>query len=454
MQGGEFPDKEFDPYEDYINFFTHEEQVTPISAAPEPKRRFVPSKSEHKLVMRIVRGIRKGWLKPKPPKKTDETEFYDIWKNSEVVTPGRKALVHIAAPKVPLPGHAESYNPPEEYLPTPDEQKEWEEMDPEDRPRDFLPKKYTSLRLVPAYPRFLQERFSRCLDLYLCPRTIKHRIHVDPESLIPKLPKPDELRPFPTKQSIEYRGHTGRVSSISIDPTGRWLLTGGEDKTAVFWEVRNGRRSKVLEVPGEVTSVAWCPNPAITVAAIAFDRTIWIVNPSLGPRKAVEETDEMLKAAVNAEGRTSAVEWNRPTSADAARSGLRFELTLKRDVTQVTWHKKGNYFASVSPDGVADSVAVHSLLRRHSAYHFKKGRDVQKVLFHPTKPLFFLATKTHIRVYNLQTNTLVKRLTSGAKWISSMAVHPQGDNVIVGTLDRRLCWFDLDLSTKPYKTLR
>lgn len=42
----------------------------------------------------------------------------------------------------------------------------------------------------------------------------------------------------------------------------------------------------------------------------------------------------------------------------------------------------------------------------------------------------------------------------GAKWISSMDIHPGGDNLIVGTYDKRLHWFDLDLSTKPYKTLR
>jgi ribosome biogenesis protein ERB1 len=29
-----------------------------------------------------------------------------------------------------------------------------------------------------------------------------------------------------------------------------------------------------------------------------------------------------------------------------------------------------------------------------------------------------------------------------------------GDNVIIGSYDLRLSWFDLDLSTKPYKTLR
>lgn len=57
-------------------------------------------------------------------------------------------------------------------------------------------------------------------------------------------------------------------------------------------------------------------------------------------------------------------------------------------------------------------------------------------------------------MYNLQTQTLVKRLRTGVKWLSSMAVHPGGDNLIVGSFDRRLAWFDLDLSPAPYKTLR
>jgi ribosome biogenesis protein ERB1 len=35
-----------------------------------------------------------------------------------------------------------------------------------------------------------------------------------------------------------------------------------------------------------------------------------------------------------------------------------------------------------------------------------------------------------------------------------MSIHPSGDHVILGGEDRRVCWFDLDLSTKPYKALR
>ena len=35
-----------------------------------------------------------------------------------------------------------------------------------------------------------------------------------------------------------------------------------------------------------------------------------------------------------------------------------------------------------------------------------------------------------------------------------MVVHPSGDHVLMGSYDKRLCWFDMDLSTSPYKTLR
>jgi hypothetical protein len=133
-----------------------------------------------------------------------------------------------------------------------------QEMHPEDRPLEFVPRKYRALRQVPMYPQFIRERFDRCLDLYLCPRAIKRKLQVDPDTLLPKLPDPKELRPFPTtmavhvsgapahsspcsacsracghgacdavltipprRPSMQYSGHTGRVRAMSVDPTGQ-----------------------------------------------------------------------------------------------------------------------------------------------------------------------------------------------------------------------------------------
>ena len=94
------------------------------------------------------------------------------------------------------------------------------------------------------------------------------------------------------------------------------------------------------------------------------------------------------------------------------------------------------------------------------------------VLFHPKKPNFFVAvricrlsslstgsdiapqTQTYVRLYSLSEQKLIKTLMPGIKWISSMSVHPSGDHMIVGGYDRKLCWFDLELSDKPYKILR
>lgn len=84
--------------------------------------------------------------------------------------------MHLPAPKIPLPVHAESYNPPPEYIFDEDEQRNWEKTEPEKRRIDFLPQKYDSLRKVPFYENFYKEQIDRCMDLYLAPRKAKKRV--------------------------------------------------------------------------------------------------------------------------------------------------------------------------------------------------------------------------------------------------------------------------------------
>jgi len=56
-----------------------------------------------------------------------------------------------------------------------------------------------------------------------------------------------------------------------------------------------------------------------------------------------------------------------------------------------------------------------------------------RVLFHPLKPFLFVATQNHVRVYNLAQQALAKKLIGGSGSITSMAIHPGGDHVIVGS---------------------
>jgi ribosome biogenesis protein ERB1 len=83
-----------------------------------------------------------------------------------------------------------------------------------------------------------------------------------------------------------------------------------------------------------------------------------------------------------------------------------------------------------------------------------KGGKTQLACFHPQKSFLLVATREHVRVYHLVKQVMVKRLVSGCCHISWMDVHVSGNHVMLGLLDRQLVWFDLNLASTPYKTLK
>lgn len=188
--------------------FTQDEMKMPLSGRPEHKRSFIPSNWERLQVGKYVHAIKQGWIRPRLKKtesdeSKDQQKFYDLWGQENEEDRLRKHMHNLPAPKCPLPDHNESYNPPPEYLFDEEEKEKWESQEPEDKKINFVPKKYGSLRLVPGYDGFIKERFERCLDLYMCPRQRKMRVQMqDEQDLLPKLPKPRDLQPFPTTLAI------------------------------------------------------------------------------------------------------------------------------------------------------------------------------------------------------------------------------------------------------------
>lgn len=205
--------------------------------------------------MKIVRAIRAGRILPRKPTTAESApRFYSLW-----ATPASDHPPPLAAPKPALPTTAESYNPPEEYLPTEEEITEFNETEKQDRERNFLPQKHSALRLVPAYPQFAQDRFDRLLDLYLAPRVQRTKLNIDPNSLIPSLPSPASLRPFPTHEAARCEGAAARVRCASVSPDGAWVLTGDEGGVVRLWEMLVGREAARWVFEGKIGAVAWSP---------------------------------------------------------------------------------------------------------------------------------------------------------------------------------------------------
>ncbi|CAI5757620.1 unnamed protein product [Candida verbasci] len=484
IQQQENTDENINPYEPLIDWFTKDEEVMPLTAVPEPKRRFVPSKHEAKRVMKIVRAIREGRItlkKPEEETKEEEEEAFDLWQDEVEVT---DHIMNLRAPKLPPPTNEESYNPPEEYLLTKEEKKTYEETAPIDRERNFIPQKYKSLRQVPGYQENIRERFERSLDLYLAPRIRHNKLNIDPDSLIPELPSPKDLKPFPIYCSTIYKGHEEKIRTISIDPQGLWLATGSDDGSLRIWEVLTGRQvckiqliNKEINNDDKIESLEWNPDSSTGIIAVTCGENIYLIVPPIfgfeienqgklriesgwgydtfGNKKQEmkigNEDDEEGETFSN---KKEVASWISPNTQQQ-QQGMSAIIQCKKNIKKISWHRKGDYFVTVSPDSKNTSVLIHQLSKHLSQSPFKKSKGIiMDAKFHPFKPQLFVASQRTIKIYDLSQQTLIKKLLPGVRLLSNIDLHPRGDNLLASSYDKRVLWHDLDLSQTPYKTLR
>eukprot|EP00026_Physarum_polycephalum_P003447 Phypoly_transcript_03458.p1 GENE.Phypoly_transcript_03458~~Phypoly_transcript_03458.p1 ORF type:complete len:809 (+),score=171.03 Phypoly_transcript_03458:210-2429(+) len=423
---------------------------------------------EIKKIYQMAQRIRDGQYVVK--KKDEPPKHYDLWaeKPKPVVNewlpdylqpkPEYRPKGRVTAPKQKLPGHAESYNPPEEYLFSAEEAKEWSDLGKKHRRQNFQPTKYKRFRDIKQWTGIMRQAYERCLDLYLAPRKRRQipKREWEYQKYLPELPKPKDLRPFPTTESIQYKGHTMRIRSITMSPSGEYFATGSDDCTVRVWEVSSGRSVAMWTFEAPVLYVAW--NPVVPIIAVAVDETVYFVSPELQISNSIpDHVAAILSNEVELRNEADwKVDWSY-TTEEYIKKGIYIILkhTLGKNCNHFAWHHKGDYFSTVCSEGISKAVHIHQLSKRNTQAPFKKNIGIINcTAFHPTKPFFYVCTQMTVRVYNLTEQNLVRKLTPSLKWISSIDIHPKGDNLLLSSYDRKVAWMDLDLSVRPYKLLK
>jgi WD40 repeat protein len=70
------------------------------------------------------------------------------------------------------------------------------------------------------------------------------------------------------KLLMKFTGHTDWIRSAALSPNGQYLLTGSKDGTAILWEMKSGKKVKVLNKSiGGVSSVAFSADGTYLVFA-------------------------------------------------------------------------------------------------------------------------------------------------------------------------------------------
>ena len=127
---------------------------------------------------------------------------------------------------------------------------------------------------------------------------------------------------------------------------------------------------KTWDVGGVVKSIAWCPNNALSLIAVAVESKILLINTGVGDKLVNDRTTALLSEAPDNSGYTEsarmsgAVKWEAPTPESPA--GTLVVVNHFKAVKQVTWHAKGDYFCSVIPEGANRSVIIHQLSKWRS----------------------------------------------------------------------------------------
>ncbi len=518
LQRNRTPNAAFDLYKDYETAAVEFDPLNhPLARSTGPsKKKFVPALHDMKVITKMVRRLMKQKKEARDAKKhgrkiekkedadeEQEDEAFLLWDESKdpLLDSHTKFKYNnrIPKPKRVPPGTYESYKPPAEYLPSEKTRSRQMKLRAIDRKEHFLPQAFAALRHVPFYYHTIQDAYQRCLDLAFFPRKQRTRLVVDPSKLLPDLPDPKDLRPYPERLSFLYKGHTATVRSLSVDPHGQYLATGCDDHLVRIYDILTGRLMKRFDVGGVVQQVEFCPNKALNILAVAVDYSIAFIVPSFAAHAAVndhsvkflrapglaaageaamhkpggvatqhgqgitqatldadETAFEAVKDLHDEEEKEKRADFQDASAKERA-AGIIVKAVMHAAVKRFTFHAKGDYICALCPkDHVKYRQTVMLQVSKRKVFcPFRKFSSVvTDCKFHPREPLFYLTTTNAVRCYNLLAHRLQKRYKAAGGITTCLSIHPEGDNFIVGDTTSHTSWFDCDFSDKPYKRMR
>jgi WD40 repeat protein/tRNA A-37 threonylcarbamoyl transferase component Bud32 len=255
------------------------------------------------------------------------------------------------------------------------------------------------------------------------------------------LPKPDctariwDVRTGRTL--VEFKGHTGELTSVAFSPDGTRLATGSQDKTARIWDARTGQ--SLYELKGhtiDVWRVAFSPDG--TRLATAGDTTVrlWDVR-----------TGKLVHEIKDAGGWVHGVAFS-PDGTRLATAGdttaRQWDVRTGQPLLELKGHAGAVFHVGFSPDGAR--LATCSNDRTARVWDARTGNellklqghtnDVQGVAFSPDGMRLATASWDHTaRLWDARTGQPALVFKGHTQAVQSAAFSPDGTRLATAGAD-------------------
>jgi len=260
-------------------------------------------------------------------------------------------------------------------------------------------------------------------------------------------PKPQiQNSPWQCLHTLTGNGVLSNVNSIAISPDGNILVSGNDDKSIIFWDLKTFEAiAKMKGHSQAVKSVAFSPDGKL-LATASDDKTIkiWDVNTCQEILTLVGHSRAVKSVAFSHDGKLLASgSWDKTVKIWDVYSGKEI-CTLtghKLQVSAVAFSPQEKLLASASFDRTINLWKLSANQLKNHPYQTLIGHTgaVLTVAFSPDGQILATGSDDNtIKLWEVNTGKLIRTLSSHSWSVVTLAFSADGETLISGSWDKTI----------------